>query len=455
MPRRPAVPLLLLAALSCSTPTDPWVDTTVDQWPYVVSPAGMRVFGTSGVLLILSRFADGLPIPVSSAALQDQFFASGSGQLTATYRLASEGQFTLRGKVTRWYQSGIPSSGLIPGPHNLEDDYVSEAIAAADAELDLGDYDNDGPDGRPNSGDDDGFVDGGVVVLNSELNLYCNNGTGHGPHPHSVSDWRPHGAPLLTGDRRSGGGFIAVGGYVVMSATGCSATGNATPTLAHELGHLLFALPDLYQAFDYSPSQPWAYRRWVLGCWELMAAGSGWGCGSGTPSYDGRLGTFGAWSRLAIGWVAPQIAPPDRDASYDLSALGHGGTLLRIPFRGNESLLLEYREPQPGDQLPPAAGLLVYHLADTLPLFPPTPAGWSQVTLIEADDDDGLRRTELQGGNRGVAGDAFGITRSTLRPGQHSRFTAIDGTPLPFELLEITLSPGTHKARVRLAPLNP
>ncbi|NIQ55069.1 MAG: hypothetical protein GWN71_10720, partial [Gammaproteobacteria bacterium] len=39
-------------------------------------------------------------------------------------------------------------------------DYVTAAIRQADATIDFGQYDNDGPDGIPNSGDDDGYVDG-------------------------------------------------------------------------------------------------------------------------------------------------------------------------------------------------------------------------------------------------------------------------------------------------------
>jgi M6 family metalloprotease-like protein len=458
---RRVVPALALVSVlvGCSMPTEPGTDPDIDRFPYVLSPQGVRVFGTSRILLIPAQFADGLPVPLTQAALRERFFGS-PGLLTETYRLASGAGFTLRGDVVPWFKSSLTVAAA-RGPGVLtnsgEGDYVAEAILAAGETLDFGLYDNDGPDGKPNSGDDDGLVDGGVVVLNSEFNIYCNNGTGRGPHPHALTKWRINSAGALFNTRapRAGGGFIAVGGYVVMSAVGCSTTGNITPTLAHELGHLLFGLPDLYQNFGASVTEPWTVRRWVLGCWELMAAGSGWGCGSGTPSYDGRVGSFGAWTRMTVGWVQPTVIPADRDASYDLFSLGHGGTVLRLPIRANEYLLLEYREPGPGDGLPPAAGVLVYHVADTLPAFPPTATKFSKVNLIEADDDDGLTRTELEGGNRGVAADAFGVTRTALRPGEHSRFTAIDGSPLPFEILEITLNPAQHKARLRVVPINP
>ena len=446
----------MLLQVACATPTEPGTDPDVDQFPYRLSPTGVRVFGTSRILVIPARFADGLPISIGATVLGNRFFGSGSGELTQTFRLASGASFALRGDVTNWFQSSVTvAAARGPGPLSVEGEqpYVIEAIEHAAAIVDYGRYDNDGPDGKPNSGDDDGLVDGGVVILNSELNVYCSGG--RGPHPHALTQWRVGGQPLATRDPRPGGGFVSVGGYVLMSATGCSPTGNVVPTLAHELGHLLFGLPDIYQPFGVSVTEPWTVRRWVLGCWELMAAGSGWGCGSGTPLYDGRVGTLGAWTRGLIGWVNPTVIPTDRDASYELFALGHGGTVLRLPIREGEYLLLEYREPQPGDALPPAAGVLVYHVADSLPLYPPTPARFSRVSLIEADDDDGLTRTELEGGNRGVAADAFGAVRKTLSPAEHRRFTAIDGTPLPFELLDISLDPSRHRATLRVAPINP
>ena len=439
-------------------PTEPGTDPDIDKYPYQLSRQGLRIFGNSRLLVIPARFADGLPESVSASTLQNRFFGNGSHSVTATFRRASEGAFTLHGDVTRWFNTSITvefSRGVGTVTEFGEGDYVVEALQAADAILDFGLYDNDGPDGKPNSGDDDGLVDGGVAILNSELNIFCNGATGRGPHPHAVNKWRPRGQPFRTTDATPAGGYVGVGGYTVLSATGCSTQGDATPTLAHELGHLLFGLPDIYQPFGGSADQPWTVRRWILGCWELMAAGSSWGCGSGTPSYDGRVGTMGAWSRMTVGWVQPTVIPVDHQASYDLFAMGQGGTVLRLPIRENEYLLLEYREPGPGDDAPPGKGLLVYHVTDTLPISPPTAGRRSRVNLIEADDDAGLLRTELEGGNRGVLGDAFGNGKNELRAGGHSRFTGIDGYPMPFELLNIVLNPGSHKARVTVAPYSP
>jgi hypothetical protein len=92
-------------------------------------------------------------------------------------------------------------------------------------------------------------------------------------------------------------------------------------------------------------------------------------------------------------------------------------------------------------------------VAESLPQFPPTLQSSYRVSLVEADDDSSLFRTELQGGNRGTPGDAFGIARTTFRSGEHSRATAVDGAPLPFEITQITIDATAHKARLRISPI--
>ena len=42
--------------------------------------------------------------------------------------------------------------------------FVSEIVSFADDDFNYADFDNDGPDNIPNSGDDDGYVDGIMVV---------------------------------------------------------------------------------------------------------------------------------------------------------------------------------------------------------------------------------------------------------------------------------------------------
>lgn len=447
--------VLLLAALgACSSPTEPGSDFDGSRWPYVVSPAGVRVHGTSRILVVPARFADGPVSPLSAPAIAGQLFGGASGGvLTRTFHLASGGSFTLRGDVTDWVTTSITREAAgKPGTitESGGGDHVVVALQAVDPQVDFGRYDNDGPDGRPNSGDDDGVVDGGVVILHSEPNLYC-DASGRGTHPHAITQWRPNGARFKTEDASRNGGVIEVGAYAAMSAAGCLTSAVQSHVIAHELGHLLFGLPDLYR-FEGGSGPVWSTRRWVVGCWELMAAGS-WGCGAGPAPSELRHAALGAWARVTVGWAEPTVVPVDQQGSYDLLPLSRGGTVLRLAITADEYLLLEYREATDGDEVPPANGVLIYHVAESLPVNPTTPGVPNRVRLIEADDDSALDRTELNGGNRGMAGDAFGVDRASLRPGEHSRAVAVNGTPFPFEITGITIDAVAQRARVRVTPL--
>jgi M6 family metalloprotease-like protein len=392
---------------------------------------------------------------LTSAELQSQLFGgSRGGPVNQSFSLASGGAFTLKGQVTPWVQTTVSSAMQGPGIYaaTAQEDYVFEALLGVDRDVDFGRFDNDGPDGFPNSGDDDGVVDGGVAVLNSELNRYCNGGTGRGPHPFARSSWRINGQRYQTSDRSAKGGLIEVGGYTLMSATGCGGRNVGAHVLAHELGHLFFGLPDIYHAVG-GVGEVWATRRWVAGCWELMAGGA-WGCGTGAPTLDYRFNTFGAWPRSVLGWATPVLVDPTRDMTYDLQPLGRGGTVLRVPIAtDDEYLLIEYREAAPGDGKIPANGVLMFHVAQSLPIFPPTLQSPYRMSLIEADDDSAMFETELEGGNRGTASDAFGITRTSFRSGQHSRAKAVDGTPFPFQITEIAVDASAHRARLRISPV--
>jgi len=445
------------AVTACSSATEPRVNDT-GGFPYRLSGNNVRVFGTTRIIVLPTQFADGAPPPITREALAANLFASSNGgPVAALYSLASAGMFTLRGEVGAWSRSTVRHDELGTRGRvapTRDGDYVLEAIQAADASIDFGRYDDDGPDGIPNSGDDDGLVDGGVVVMNSDLNNICDNDPSHGLHPYTNTRWLDSlKRPFLTKDRSARGGQIAIRGYALMSAVACDGHSIPANTLAHELGHLLFQLPDLYHAVS-TATPSWIARRWVVGCWELMAAGSGWGCGSGPPNFGStEMAAFGAWIRAFIGWSTPTIIPVDRDSTYTLHPLGSGGTVLQIPINISEYLLVEYREPGPIDVTPPAAGVLVYHVATELPYFPQV-SGPRQykVSLIEADDDGALLRTEPEGGNRGVAADAFGVSRSELVPGSHSEAVAIDGTPFPFALREIVVDRAGHTAKLRLVP---
>ncbi|MBT7547600.1 MAG: hypothetical protein HN611_02900, partial [Gemmatimonadetes bacterium] len=124
--------------------------------------------GQIHALTVFARFADesdlGEEVPAFAAGI---FAAEQPGSLPHFYREMSRGQFQLTGEVLpRWYAARSESAAYV-APNGNFGDFVREVLEAVDDDVDLGLYDNDGPDGAPNSGDDDGYVDFFFVVTRS------------------------------------------------------------------------------------------------------------------------------------------------------------------------------------------------------------------------------------------------------------------------------------------------
>ncbi len=124
--------------------------------------------------------------------------------------------------------------------------------------------------------------------------------------------------------------------------------------ISHELGHLLFSLPDLYD------------RQWDsngIGRWGLMGLGS-WN------SHGGYAGSspahMMAWSKVKAGFLLPKDVTGD-EVSFSLSSTTQGSDVMRIwldPFRHGEHFLLEFRSKTSLDQGLPGHGLLISHVDD-------------------------------------------------------------------------------------------
>ncbi|HLM66892.1 MAG TPA: immune inhibitor A domain-containing protein, partial [Longimicrobium sp.] len=258
-----------------------------------------------------------------------------------------------------------------------------------------------GPDGVPNSGDDDGSVDMAVFEI-AEPPASCGVAS-IWPHRGSLIG---QGGAYTTDDLRPDGTPVRVDAYHVQSAVDCDGSPQSISIIAHETGHA-FGLPDFY---DMSAGLLPHQRRWVVGCFSLMAAGS-WGCGDGasfskseTPSH------MSPFEKLELGWANLLPAQPGWRREYTLRPVHAGGQVLQVPLRpGAEYLLLEYRARTGFDSHLPGSGVLVYHVEEHRALRYAC-TGCARIyrqSLVEADADDALKRTAAEGGNRGVAGDMF------------------------------------------------
>ena len=104
-------------------------------------------------LTIFARFADeggDLSVPEFAGQLFDP---QRPGSVTHFYLEMSRGQFRLTGDVLpRWYVSSRPTAAYLFNEGGVSGlgEFVREILEEVDAEIDLGLYDNDGPDGLPN-----------------------------------------------------------------------------------------------------------------------------------------------------------------------------------------------------------------------------------------------------------------------------------------------------------------
>lgn len=374
------------------------------------------VQGTLSLAVVPVLFSDSdTPEPmISSSALQTRLFGpSASSTVPAYYSEVSHNKLKISGRVTEWTRTTLSRATVIGQSFGLGNDshvqdWIRQAIANTDPTVDFGQFDNDGADGIPNSGDDDGKVDG-VAFVFREIDAACG---GNGIWPHR-SRLITGGAAVTNDPRPNGQGNILVSDYIVLGARACDGQQPLEVNVfAHETGHVL-GLPDFY---DSSVGLQRDQRRWVVGCWDIMSAGS-WGCGTGPQPSTVVPPHMGAYTKSILGWNSPTEVTNVglKPQVFTLRPANETGDALSIRLSGTENLFVEYRVKQGYDVSLPASGIVVYHTESNRAFLPcaTCPRTYSYA-LMEADGDSALVRLETAGGNRGAAGDAFGNTRTMI-----------------------------------------
>src|SRR4030065_1891331 len=243
-----------------------------------------------------------------------------------TLQPANESYGTSNNGVIGWVNLGYahPNTGSNTGSQNQK--ITKDAIIAADPYINYASFDTNG----------DGYVDANeraIVVIvagyeRSYSSIYTRTVWGH----KLSTDSPPIVDSVIVGAYHSGAGGYAQFGEIHRSSS--SDAHQATMgIMVHELGHLIFALPDLYDT-DYSSEG--------IGYFSVMAAGS-WGK-SASNTYPAETPVLpDAWSKYRLGWVDGTVGTGDTSivAAGSTLATGTNSVYKLATNSSNEYFLVE------------------------------------------------------------------------------------------------------------------
>ena len=330
------------------------------------------VSGVRHTVVIFAKFRDEAAPNTAPVWAKDLFDRNLPGSLSHFYSEMSFGQFRIDGTcLAKRYASDHPAEYYGDVGYGV---FNREILTKVDGEVDFGAYDNDGPDGAPNSGDDDGYVDMVFINLNSRPRRFFDaelqDATGIALLGLSEN--------FITDDPSAGGEFIRIrekGGTTQWVWSFAHAVGS----MAHELGHTL-GLLDLYDTEYEGPEDDSA----GIGNWGLMGRGVlGW---HGDVDPDGPV-PFCAWSRLKLGWIGELVEATEDMQGVRLEDVALGGKVVKIQVAKYEYFLLENRQPSGSyyDRDIPKGGLLIYHVG-------PGTNRWEDRKCVDIECADGLYR---------------------------------------------------------------
>jgi M6 family metalloprotease-like protein len=317
---------------------------------------------------------------------EDLIFSEGvweTGSVRDFYLENSYGKLVIAGEVYGWYRMPrlyseytAGARGMGPCPGNAGQ-MAQDAVSAADADVDFSLYDNNG----------DGYVEGLIVVHSGPGAEITND-----PYDIHSHQWTLCQTKYVDG--------VSVRNYLTVPEEQPETFQGADNlcnigVICHEMGHLLFGLPDLYDT-DYSSSG--------IGDWSLMAGGSWNGSGQSPADYD-------AWCKYDVGFL---------DAiDIDSNEIGHvfppvvtSGHVVKLwppglPD-GVEYFLVENRTREGFDSQLPGEGLLIYHIDENKSGNSDEDSHY-KVAIMQADGKMNLENNQNQGDPGDVYPGSFNV----------------------------------------------
>ncbi len=322
--------------------------------------------GVLRVVVVLVEFSD-KKLSLSKKKYSDLFFSKGvvpTGSVNEYYAEVTNGAVDIQGEVAGPFllpkklsayahnDSGIGDT--LPNARTM----AKDAAVAANPSIDFSKYDND----------QDGYVDAFIVI-------HAGRGA---EETGSKSDIWSH-KWLIPEEFDADGTKI----YAYLTVPEDCKLG----VCAHELGHLLFGFPDLYDS-DYSSEG--------VGDWCLMGGGS-WNNTGLTPAHPS------AWCKKQQDWVTVINQSVNQKAVVidDVKKSQQVFRMWKDGGPGNEYFLIENRQQKNYDKFLPGGGLLVWHIDDNIEEN--DNERHYKVGLVQADGQQDLE----SGNNRGDAGDSF------------------------------------------------